>query len=114
MAGGEIKALLNMHLHPAAIFHSTAGTQPGALQTPTFPPQKAPGLRDFLRQQGRGFLENSISSSDLICLSTQGPSQLPDVWTPAMAHRGEHRIWGVPPDPPALGLLPWGCQLVLR
>lgn len=62
---------------------------------------------------GRGFLENSISSSDLICLSTQGPSQLPDVWTPTTACRGEHRIWGVLPDPPALGLLPWGRQLVL-
>lgn len=55
MAGGEGKALLNMHLHPAAIFHSTAGTQPGALQTPTFPPQKAPGLRDSLRQQEEAF-----------------------------------------------------------
>lgn len=63
MAGEERKALLNMHLHPAAIFHSTAGTQPGALQTPRFHPPKAPGLSDFL--------------------SAQGPSWLPDVCTPS-------------------------------
>ena len=114
MAGGERKALLNMHPHPAAIFHSTAGTQPGALQTPRLPPPKAPEFSDFSQTTGRGFLENSISYSDLICLNTQGPSRLPDVWTPSPAHRGEQHVWGVLPDPPASGLLPWGCQLVLR
>lgn len=63
MAGGERKALLNMHLHPAAIFHSTAGTQPGALQTPRFPPPKAPGLSDFLSAQGPSWLSDGCTPS---------------------------------------------------
>ena len=87
MAGGERKALLNMHLHPAAIFHSTTETQPGALQTPQFPPPKAPGLSDFL--------------------SAQGPLWLPDGCTPSPPTEAS-TVSGGPARPYSLGSAPLG------